>query len=573
MARKEFNCAKCGIPYNKDSSSYYKQLKKFGANYCKSCGYDIGVINSVNTKYGDAPRSDDTVVVPCSKCGRPRTIKKNSSKYANICVNCAQSDRSKKMWKKDGFRIKAVAAAKRNWERNRPKLIAILNTKEYKDKQSKRMLAKWQNQEFRNKILKSLNTEECRDKLSKSSIKLWQSDKFRKAILIAANTPESKLQKSIAAKNNWNKNRQQILANLRSEKTINRLREVCGSEEHRKRCSVNSIKLWQREDYRKKIELLWQNDEYQKRMAILRANTQSNSKIQNILYSILDDLKIIYIKEYAIGFYNFDCFIPDKSLLIEVQGDYWHNLPNNIRRDKSKSTYLMTYFPKYNLKYLWEHEFNNKNRIIELVKYWCGLKQELISFSFSEITEKLISYKEAELFISKYHYAGRVGRSGLNIGYFIGDTLIATTIYVSPTRKETASKQGLSCKKVLELSRVAINPQYQIKNLASNIIAKSISYIKINRPEIELLVSFADTTHNHLGTIYKASNWKLDGEVKPDYWYADNNGYICHKKTLWNHATSLRMTESEYCNKYNYAKIIGKKKYRYIYDLRPPVKS
>jgi hypothetical protein len=70
-----------------------------------------------------------------------------------------------------------------------------------------------------------------------------------------------------------------------------------------------------------------------------------------------------------------------------------------------------------------------------------------------------------------------------------------------------------------------------------------------------------------LGTIYKASNWILDGEVAPDYWYADDSGYICHKKTLWNKAKQMGMTESEYCEKYDYMKVLGNKKFRYIYRI------
>lgn len=82
-----------------------------------------------------------------------------------------------------------------------------------------------------------------------------------------------------------------------------------------------------------------------------------------------------------------------------------------------------------------------------------------------------------------------------------------------------------------------------------------------------MLISFADTTHNHFGTIYKASNWILDGEVTPDYWYADDRGYICHKKTLWNKAKKNNMTETEYCIKHNYQKVHGEKKLRFKYLL------
>ena len=134
-------------------------------------------------------------------------------------------------------------------------------------------------------------------------------------------------------------------------------------------------------------------------------------------------------------------------------------------------------------------------------------------------------------------------------------------------RQETAIKQGFEYKEILELSRLAINPKYQIKNLASNIIAKSIKYIINSNKNIKCLVSFTDTTFNHIGTVYKASNWKFDGEVNPDYWYIDIDGYVCHKKTLWDKAKKMSMTENEYQTKYNYKKVYGKKKFRFIYKL------
>jgi len=64
---------------------------------------------------------------------------------------------------------------------------------------------------------------------------------------------------------------------------------------------------------------------------------------------------------------------------------------------------------------------------------------------------------------------------------------------------------------ILELTRLAIHPDYQVKNLASYLISKSIKYIRKYKSEVRCLVSFADSTHNHSGVVYKASNWVLDG--------------------------------------------------------------
>jgi hypothetical protein len=322
----------------------------------------------------------------------------------------------------------------------------------------------------------------------------------------------------------------------------------------------------------------WQDPIFREKMAQIRPSMPVTSSQQYTLYSILDTLNIRYYKDIdpqsKIGFYTYDCLIPiqdnlTRPLIIEVQGDYWHNLPDHISRDKAKAVYLQRYFPQYDLRYLWEHEFKNPNRITELLKYWLGQnKLSQLKLDFSGIVEKQIIPKDAEIFIGKYHYAGRLGRSGINLGYFYENTLITVIIYASPIRQEIAIKQGLPANKILELSRLCIHPQYQVKNLASFLIARSIQFLKKKCPEIECLVSFADSTHNHLGTIYKASNWKLDGKVTPDYWYVDQNKYIYHKKTIWDRAQKLGILESEYYKLAGYQKVWGNSKHRFIYRLK-----
>lgn len=52
-------------------------------------------------------------------------------------------------------------------------------------------------------------------------------------------------------------------------------------------------------------------------------------------------------------------------------------------------------------------------------------------------------------------------------------------------------------------------------------------------------LSYADTTFNHIGTIYKACGFKQDRIVKPDYWYAKEDGWVMHKKTLYNQAKKI----------------------------------
>ena len=314
----------------------------------------------------------------------------------------------------------------------------------------------------------------------------------------------------------------------------------------------------------------WQNLDYRRKMAEVISNMPTISSIQVKLYDILDKLNIKYNKEIVVGFYTIDCHIPKQygmtnEILVEVQGDYWHNLSKTINKDQQKADFIHKYYPQYILKYLWEHEFKNESRIVNYVKYWVGLSIKSIkNIKFNDITQKIIDVKDAELFVGKYHYAGRLGRSKINLGYFYKDELIATIIYTNPIRQEVTKRLDIKYDSALELSRMCIHPDYQINNLASYIISKSILYIKKNY-DIKCLVSFSDMTYNHIGIIYKASNWKLDGVVNNSYWYVDKQSFVYHKKTIWDRAKRINTTESEYAKENLLTKIIGFKKYRYIY--------
>jgi len=422
-----------------------------------------------------------------------------------------------------------------------------------RNKSSQMMLNKWKDKEYANKILANLRSEKMKN------------------IIVNKN-------KRCFSDNNWvSKWKKSINRELISQKS----KEMWSDSNFRKRISrsfsIRCKKQWLDPEFRKKMIDYRNTDRYKSKMLDIRQQMaiSKSSKQQNILYELLDDLNVVYTKEASIGYYLFDCLINpqpklsiNKSILIEVNGDYWHSLPKSVRNDRSKSTYINRYFPQYIIKYIWEHEFIAKDRVLNILRYWLGLdKLALIQFDINQISERIIDSKDAEKFIGKYHYSGKLGRSGINIGYFINEILIAVVIYSFPIRKEVCVRLGYNYNDVKELSRFVIHPQYQHKNIGSFIISKSIRYIKKFHNNIKCLVSFADSTYNHIGTIYKASNWKFDGIVEPDYWYVDKDGYICHKKTLWDKSKEMRMTENEYCAKYGYLKVWGGEKFRYVFDL------
>ena len=87
------------------------------------------------------------------------------------------------------------------------------------------------------------------------------------------------------------------------------------------------------------------------------------------------------------------------------------------------------------------------------------------------------------------------------------EAIIGVAIWSSPVA-QNRMKNG---KRILELRRLALSNVCP-KNTASFVLSQMIKRIKKKFPEIIKLISYQDKDV-HLGTIYKASNWKMAGQV------------------------------------------------------------
>lgn len=102
-----------------------------------------------------------------------------------------------------------------------------------------------------------------------------------------------------------------------------------------------------------------------------------------------------------------------------------------------------------------------------------------------------------------------------------------------------------------------------MKNLCSWFISHTIKRLPA---DIKKIVAYSDTTYNHIGTVYKAANFKLDHEIRPDYWYINQDGWVLHKKTVYNRAVKNNLSESDYATSNNLRKRYGQQKLCYLYE-------
>lgn len=195
-----------------------------------------------------------------------------------------------------------------------------------------------------------------------------------------ANSPDAlRPCRSCSMKKKWeNQEYKQHISKSVGENT----KKMWGTPKFRKAVTKSNSITWSRrtEELSKRALALWQNDKYRTKVLIGSALTPRVSSIQILLYNLLDALHIDYYKEgieTVIGYYVFDCLVKNpnnRDILIECQGDHWHTLPNNIRRDKAKFTYTTRHFPQYDLMYIWEHEFYDGNCVLDRLKSKFGIK-------------------------------------------------------------------------------------------------------------------------------------------------------------------------------------------------------
>lgn len=279
-------------------------------------------------------------------------------------------------------------------------------------------------------------------------------------------------------------------------------------------------------------------------------------------------LNIKFVEQFPIGMYLWDFFLPDHNLLIDVNGEYWHGLPKNLAKDKSKLTYTHRYHPEYKCLIIEERYFLNPLMVDKMILSTIGILPDPIQkeFSFDDVVLRTLdkSDKSYVNFLGSYHYA-QSGRSGKVVyGAYISDELIAICKFNSVIRREVASSMERKTNEVMELDRFCIHPSFHKKNFASWFLSRCSKKLFNDFPLVLELVSFADPTFGHSGTIYRAANWLFLHDTKPSYHYMNELGIPINKKRVYDLSSKQKMKEADYVLKYNLIKFIEKPKKKYL---------
>ena len=150
------------------------------------------------------------------------------------------------------------------------------------------------------------------------------------------------------------------------------------SDEHNKRLS-KSIKAYysklSEEDKKIRVEQRWANFTKEEKRESLKiaqmagaiASQKANpSSIEKMICEVLDRLEISYKTQipFCHGRFVVDIYIPDKKLIIECNGDYWHDY-KIFPKQKIRDDRLQKYCDKWGVKliWLWESEIRKNPKL------------------------------------------------------------------------------------------------------------------------------------------------------------------------------------------------------------------
>lgn len=130
-----------------------------------------------------------------------------------------------------------------------------------------------------------------------------------------------------------------------------------------------------------------------------------------------------------------------------------------------------------------------------------------------EFKIKLVERNKVKDFIETHHYSKNINglKDSYCFGLYNGEELIGACIYGGPAMNNQASKYNKDNPDlVLELRRLCCIDETP-KNTESFFIGGTLKWLKKNT-NIQTIISYADLTFGHEGTIYKATNFKLVGQ-------------------------------------------------------------
>jgi very-short-patch-repair endonuclease len=235
----------------------------------------------------------------------------------------------------------------KTWE----EIFGIKKSKKLKIERGRKFQKLWENSEYRKsrqKIMKKVwKNPILRIQRSNLSKKMWQNPKYKKMM-------SKKLSQALKGKP-----KPYFLGN-KNPATREDVKKRIKLAIHRniKKYSKASKKLWENPEYRKKVTNAIRVGLKQKPTLPEKQMIQI-IKLNNLPFNYVGDGKVIF------NGFNPDFLSKNPKHIIEVYGEFWHNLPKRIEADKRR---IKAYNSLgYKLLVIWSKELENPNKVTEKI--------------------------------------------------------------------------------------------------------------------------------------------------------------------------------------------------------------
>lgn len=173
----------------------------------------------------------------------------------------------------------------------------------------------------------------------------------------------------------------------------------------------------------------------------------------------------------------------------------------------------------------------------------------------------------AEDWVLRWHYSKRMP-TGKNIcyGLYADGDLYAVIVYGIGVNPYQAAFLGV--KRVLEIKRMC-RSEPKLPFQLSRFIALT-SKMAFKEYAFDCLIAFADPTHGHEGTVYKASGFTLHGMTNAEWHTEDEQGVKRHRRFAFRHARRNGQTIEQSREELGLHRVQTKPKYRWISVHKKP---
>lgn len=225
------------------------------------------------------------------------------------------------------------------------------------------------------------------------------------------------------------------------------------------------------------------------------------SKAETEVFDVVSNIaQTDVIRHFKIGSLEYDLLVPDRKLLIEYDGLYWHSEKAGYERDKHLLKTQLAEEHGYRLIHLFEDEWVRKRSIVESrLRALCGMSRRVFARK-TEIVE--LSSSEARSFFEANHIQG-YSTSSVRLGLKLNGELLAAMTFARPRYNRAYD---------WELIRFANVAGTSVVGGAGKLLAE------FRRLDFGSIVSYADRRWSD-GGLYRALGFNQVGISPPSYWY------------------------------------------------------